>query len=117
MPKIYYLATCSTCQRIMRTLDLSSFEQQEIKSEPITAAQLEEMKALAGSYAALFSRRAMKYRQLGLHVQTLTEKDYRDWILKEYTFLQRPVLIIDTDIFIGSRKGVVAAAQEKLAGR
>ncbi len=117
MQKIYFLQTCSTCQRIMKELDLSGFEQQEIKTEPITAVQLEEMKELAGSYAALFSRRAMKYRQLGLHEQTLTENDYRDWILKEYTFLKRPVIIIDNDIFIGSSKKVVAAAHEKLAGR
>lgn len=117
MRKIYFLQTCSTCQRIMKALDVSDFEQQEIKSTPITTAQLEEMKKLAGSYEALFSRRAMKYRQLGLHEQTLTENDYRDWILKEYTFLQRPVIIIDSDIFVGSSKKVVAAATEKLAGK
>lgn len=117
MRKIYFLQSCSTCQRIMKELDLSGFDQQEIKSEPITAEQLAEMKALAGSYEALFSRRAMKYRQLGLHEQTLTENDYRDWILQEYTFLKRPVILIGNDIFVGSSKKVVAAAQETLAGR
>lgn len=117
MQKIYYLHTCSTCQRIMKELDLTGFVQQEIKTTPITAAQLEEMKERAGSYAALFSKRAMKYRQLGLHEQPLTEDDYRDWILKEYTFLQRPVILIDNDIFVGNSKKVIAAAAEKIAGR
>lgn len=117
MQKIYYLHTCSTCQRIMKELDLTGFVQQEIKTTPITAVQLEEMKERTGSYAALFSKRAMKYRQLGLHEQQLTEDDYRDWILKEYTFLQRPVILIDNDIFVGNSKKVIAAAAEKIAGR
>lgn len=117
MKKIYYLHTCSTCQRIMKELDLTGFLQQEIKTTPITAAQLEEMKERAGSYAALFSKRAIKYRQLGLHEQQLTENDYQDWILKEYTFLKRPVILIDNNIFVGNSKKVIAAAAEKIAGR
>lgn len=114
MKKIYHLATCSTCQRIMNELDLSGFEEQEIKSEPITPGQLDEMKEMAGSYEALFSRRAMKYRQLGLHEKDLSEKDYRDWILKEYTFLKRPVIIVDDQIFVGSSKKTVEAAAKAI---
>lgn len=114
MKKIYHLATCSTCQRIMKELDLNRFEEQEIKSEPITPVQLDEMKEMAGSYEALFSRRAMKYRQLGLHEKDLSEKDYRQWILKEYTFLKRPVIIVDDQIFVGSSKKTVEAAAKAI---
>ena len=56
---------------------------QDIKTEPITAKQLEEMKKLAGSYEALFSRRALKYRELGLKDKSLSEKDYKKLILEE----------------------------------
>jgi arsenate reductase len=48
------------------------------------------MKELAGSYEALFSRRAMKYRSMGLNEMELSEDDYRKYILEEYTFLKRP---------------------------
>lgn len=110
--KIYYLGTCSTCARIMGDLKIKSkgFELQDIKTEKITPKQLDELKKLAGSYEALFSRIAMKYRQLGLNLKTLTEKDYRDYILEEYTFLKRPVIVVGNQIFIGSAKNNIAAA-------
>lgn len=59
---------------------------------------------MAGSYEALFSRRALKYKELGLKDKKLTEKDYRKLILQEYTFLKRPVIINGKKIFIGSEK-------------
>ena len=59
---------------------------------------------MAGSYEALFSRRAMKYKEWGLKDKPLTEKDYRDLILQEYTFIKRPVVVNVKKIFIGSEK-------------
>ena len=113
MNKIYHLATCSTCQRILKDIpNLKRFDLQDIKTEAITAKQLDEMKKLAGSYEALFSRIALKYRALGLGKMTLTEKDYRNYILQEYTFLKRPVIIIGKQIFVGNAPKVVAAAVE-----
>ena len=84
---------------------------QDIKTEPITPAQLDEIKKLSGSYEALFSRVALKYRTLKLNERSLTEKDYRQYILEEYTFLKRPVIIIDFKIFIGNSPKNVAAAK------
>lgn len=104
MKKIYYLQTCDTCKRIMKQFDFEGFEIQNIKTESITESQLEAMKALAGSYEALFSRRARKYKELGLKDQTLTEEDYKNYILSDYTFLKRPVIIDGDKIFIGSEK-------------
>jgi len=94
--------------------DLSSVTLQDIKTDQITKHQIEEMKELAGSYEALFSRRAMKYRSMGLNEMDLTETDYRKYILSEYTFLKRPVMIFDDKIFIGNSKKVVSAAKENL---
>lgn len=104
MKKIYYLQTCDTCKRIMKQFDFEGFETQNIKTESITESQLGAMKALAGSYEALFSRRARKYKELGLKDQTLTEDDYKNYILNDYTFLKRPVIIDGDKIFIGSDK-------------
>ena len=111
MKKIYHLGNCTTCQAIIgRTgIDRKGFVMQDIKFEKITAAQLEQMKKLAGSYEALFSRRALKYKEWKLKERQLTEKDYRDLILKEYTFLKRPVVILGNRIFIGSEKKNVEA--------
>lgn len=87
---------------------------QEIKTEKITASQLDEMKKLAGSFEALFSRRAIKYKEMGLKDKPLTETDYRKLILDEYTFLKRPVVIINNKIFIGSEKKNVEALKQAL---
>lgn len=104
MKKIYFLKTCNTCTKILKSINLDGFLLQEIKTQPITAIQLDEMKLLAGSYEMLFSRRAKKYQQMDLKNQELTEKDYRQLILDEYTFLKRPVIIINDTIFIGNSK-------------
>ena len=116
MKKMYYLATCSTCAAIIKTTGITTknFEMQDIKTEKITAGQLDEMKKMAGSYEALFSRRALKYKELGLKDKQLTEKDYRNYILEEYTFLKRPVVIINDKIFIGSEKKNVEALKKAL---
>ena len=114
MKKIYHLAKCSTCKAIIKEtgIDKKGFRMQDIRIEKITPAQLEEMKRMAGSYEALFSRRALKYKELGLKDKKLEEKDYCDYILKEDTFLKRPVVIINDKIFIGSEKKTVEALKK-----
>jgi arsenate reductase len=117
MKKIYHLGNCTTCQAIIREtgIDKKGFEMQDIKFEKITPSQLDEMKKLSGSYESLFSRRAMKYKELGLKDKNLGEKDYRKLILEEYTFLKRPVVIIGEELFVGSEKKNIAALKKALA--
>ncbi|MDW3648781.1 MAG: ArsC/Spx/MgsR family protein [Bacteroidia bacterium] len=116
MLKIYHLANCTTCQRIIKELQPGpEVIMQDIKTEAISAEQIDEMKKMSGSYESLFSRRAMKYRSMGLHEMELNEEDYRKYILEEYTFLKRPVMIFEDEIFIGNTKKTVAAAGEKLS--
>ena len=116
MNKIYYLSSCSTCIRIINELGLKEkkFIFQDIKTEKITPAQLSEMKKLAGSYESLFSRVALKYRALGLDKKQLTEDDYKNYILDEYTFLKRPVILIGNKIFVGNSKNNIALAKEQI---
>ena len=102
MKKIYYLKTCDTCRRILKDMNTSEFILQEIKIEPITVAQLEELYALTNSYEVLFSRRAKKYKQMDLKNQNLIEKDYKQLILDEYTFLKRPVIISNNELYVGN---------------
>jgi arsenate reductase len=110
-PTFFYLGTCSTCNRILEQLPKVQLNLQEIKTHAITEDQLDAMAKLTGSYEALFSRRAMKYRSMGLDKMTLGEADYKRYILEEYTFLKRPVLLADKDIFVGNSKKTVEEMQ------
>jgi len=116
MKKVYHLCNCTTCQAIIEEtkIDRKGFEMQDIKTEKITARQLDELKKMAGSYEALFSRRALKYKEMGLKDKQLTEKDYRQLILDEYTFLKRPVIINGNKIFVGSEKKTVKALRDNV---
>lgn len=114
MKKMYHLGNCTTSQAIIKEtkIDKKGFDMQDIKFEKITPAQIDEMKKMAGSYEALFSRRALKYKEWKLKDKKLTENNYRQYILDEYTFLKRPVVIINDKIFVGSEKKTVAALKE-----
>jgi arsenate reductase len=117
MKKIYHLGNCTTSQAIIKDtqIERKGFVMQDIKFEKISPSQLEEMKKMAGSYESLFSRRAMKYKEMGLKDKKLEEKDYRDYILEEYTFLKRPVVIINNKIFVGSEKKTVEALKKEVS--
>ena len=117
MPFTFFtLPNCKTCQRIDADLDPAGHGAVvcDIKSEGISPDQLDAMQAHSGSYEALFSRRAMKFRSMGLADQTLTEADYRKLILEEYTFLKRPVFLFDDQVTAGSAKASVEAARAAL---
>jgi arsenate reductase len=116
MRKIYYLSSCSTCQQIIKQLNLvaKGFEMQDIKEKNISAVELDAIQAKVGSYEALFSKRALKFRGMGLDKMTLTEKDYRNYILEEYTFMKRPFILIGDEVFVGNSKSTIAEAAKLL---
>jgi len=108
MRKVYTLSTCDTSKRILKPVDLTDFMVKDIKFDKITAEELDEMHSLSVSYEALFSRRSRSFGVLGLKNKVLSEKNYRDYILSDYTFLKRPVIIDGDKIFIGNQKKNVA---------
>jgi len=116
MKKIFYLSSCDTCKRIINELELKEkgFVFQDIKTEKITSSQLEDLKKLAGSFEALFSRIGRKYKELNLSSKQLTETDIKNYILEEYTFLKRPVILVNTKIFIGNSKQVIESVKKEL---
>ncbi|MEP1035310.1 ArsC/Spx/MgsR family protein [Ekhidna sp.] len=117
MKKIYYLSTCSTCKRIMDDLGdlIADFEKQDIKTDQMTFDQIDEMQKRSGSYESLFSRKAMKYRSMELGDKNLSEDDYRTLIQEEYTFLKRPVFLVETQIFVGNSKNVIDELKSQLS--
>ena len=111
MPVFYYLSSCSTCKKILKTLPLTAnIKQVDIKKNPLDEFQIEQLYKLAGSYEALFSRRAQLYKKRNLKDQKLSETEYRQLLLEHYSFLKRPILYYDKHIFIGNSPVIVAAA-------
>ena len=108
------MQTCDTCRRILKEVNTDGFERQEIKANNITVAQLDEMYQLSGSYEDLFNKRAKLYKAMDLKNQTLSEADYKQYLLDEYTFLKRPVFIVEEEIFIGNSKKVIEKLKEKI---
>lgn len=115
MKKIFYLTTCTTCKRILHELKPGTdVVMQDVKTEHVSEKQLDELAKLAGSYEALFSKIAMKYRMWGLDKKQLTEQDFKKYMLEEYTFIKRPVVVCGNKIFIGSSKKMIEGAKDAL---
>ncbi|WP_264531612.1 arsenate reductase family protein [Flavobacterium sp. N502540] len=115
MNKIYYLASCDTCRKIIKALpEGNNLVFHDIKQNPITETELEEMHQLSGSYEALFSKKAQLYKSMDLKNKSLTEADFKKYILEHYTFLSRPVFIIDGKIYIGNSQQNVLQVMKAL---
>ena len=103
MNKIYYLASCDTCRKIIKTLPKDNdLVFHDIKQNPLTEQEIDELYQLSGSYEALFSKKAVLYKTQGLKDKNLTEADYKKYLLEHYTFLSRPIFIINNEVFIGN---------------
>lgn len=115
MHLFYYLSSCDSCKKIMKTLALSDdITQIDIKKNPLTAEQLEVLYQLSGSYEALLNKRAQKLREIDK--STLDEAKIKSLLLSHYTFLKRPVLLYQNKLYVGNAKATIAAAKAALDG-
>lgn len=112
MKKVFHLNTCDTCRKILAQFDLKDWEMHEIRKQPLTEEELQEMYSLTKSYEALFSKKSTQIKLRGLDVKSLTENDFKELLLDHYTFLKRPVFITDDRIFVGNDKKNIEALQE-----
>jgi len=112
MRQFYYLGSCDTCKRIMKELPLGdSISKIDIKKTPLTRTQIEVLYHLAGTYESLINKRAQLYRHRNLKDQSLKEEDFKALLFEHYTFLKRPVLIYDDQLFVGNSAKTVAHAK------
>mgnify|MGYP001942515562 CR=1 FL=1 len=111
MKKVFYLSTCDTCKRIIKQVGLSETEMvfQDIKKEHISGTDLEQLRAHVNSYEELFNKRSRKYASEGLKEKQFSDAAWKELILGEYTFLKRPIVILDNQVFIGNAKKTVEA--------
>lgn len=113
MKKVYFLSTCDTCKRILKELDLKDdLTKQDLKKEPLTESQLDELYTYSLSYEDLFNKRAKLYKERDLKAKNLSETDYKNLLLEHYTFLKRPVFILNDEIFIGNSKKKIEALKK-----
>jgi arsenate reductase len=114
--KIYYLSTCDTCRKILKETKLkeAGFELQDIKTNPLSESQIDELAARAGSYEALVNKRATMYKEQKLGERNLSEDDFRHLLLQHYTFLKRPVIDCNGRLYVGNDKQTVAAIKKAL---
>ena len=112
--KAYILPACSTCQRILKEVEWTG-DIHDIKKDGVPADLLNKIAEEHGGYEAVFSKRAMKYKSLGLKEQNLSEEDFKKHILEEYTFLKRPVFDLGDKTFVGNSKKVVEALKNHLS--
>lgn len=95
--KMYWLPHCSTCQKAVKWLDrrgIKVAEFRDIKEEPLTRAEVEQLSKMLGGPENLFSRRAVKYREMKLNEREVSPVEMLDLMTDEYTFLKRPVMVI-----------------------
>ena len=89
---------------------LDTFILQDIKKEPVNASDIELMYAKVGSYEQLINKRAQLYKERDLKNKVLTEEDFKALLLEHYTFLSRPVIVIDEQVYVGNSKKVIEEA-------
>ena len=87
---------------------------QEIRTEKISEEQLDQMAKMSGSYESLFSRRAMKYKSMGLKDKAIGGSRLSTINFREDTFLKRPVFIVNDKIFVGNSKKTIEALSSAL---
>lgn len=78
----------------------SDLEWIDIKENPLNEKDVDALRKKLGSYEALFSKRAVKYAETKPFL--VDEPSYREWLLKEYTFLKRPVIVYEDFISVGN---------------
>jgi arsenate reductase len=95
--KMYWLPHCSTCQKAVKWLDrrgIKPTEFRDIKEEPLTRDEVEKLSKMVGGPENLFSKRAVKYREMKLNERELSGEEMLELMAGEYTFLKRPIMVI-----------------------
>lgn len=113
-----YLSTCNTCMRILKGLDLPKETQlQDVKHQPISASQLQQLYENTQSYEALINKRSKVYAALKKEGTLLDEALFKKLLLTAYSCLKRPILIWNGQFYIGNAKKTVGMMQQAIHGK
>lgn len=115
MNKLYYLSSCSTCKRIINQWSLTkAIDLIDVKKTPLDEKNLKELYKITNSYETLFNKRAQMLKKLNLNINLLDENDFKRLLLSHYSFLKRPVLLLNRKIFVGNSKKNIEEAEIEL---
>ena len=88
-----------------------SFNKIDLKKHPLKESDLEELFNVSKSYESLFNKRAVLFREIKKNLKKINEKNYKKMLLSHYSFLKRPVLLMNGKLFIGNFKETVKQAE------
>lgn len=94
---LYWSPGCSTCQKAARWLDRRNVKVtkfRDIKDDPLSREEVESLAKMLGGPEDLFSKRAVKYRELKLAEREVSSSEMLGLMTGEYTFLKRPIMVI-----------------------
>lgn len=107
MRKIFYLSTCDTCKKILKSVNTENVDLVDIKYNPITEKELDSAAQISGTYESLFNKRAQKLKIMKSEEKPVTEADFKKLILSDYTFMKRPLAFIGNQVIAGNDKDTV----------
>jgi arsenate reductase len=93
---VYWLPYCTTCQKAVAHLEARGVAVRafrNLKEQPLSQDEVRALAARVGGVDKLFSRRAMKYRAMGMHEREVPEDEMVKLMAEEYTFVTRPVIV------------------------
>jgi arsenate reductase len=93
---VYWLPYCTTCQKAVAYMEEKGVpirSYRNLKEQPLSPAEVRALAAKVGGVEKLFSKRAMKYRAMGLHEREVSEDEMVKLMSDEYTFVTRPVIV------------------------
>ncbi len=115
MKHVFYLDSCSSCRRIIRDVNPGDdFVLQNLKQTPISESQVDFLASATGSYESLFNKQARKYREMELFKREISESEYKSLLLQEYTFLKRPIFVLDSNVFVCKNKDTINNLKSRL---
>jgi arsenate reductase (glutaredoxin) len=100
----YWLPNCSTCQKAKGWLErrgVKITDMRDIKEDPLSRKEVEDLAKTLGGPAELFSKRAIKYREMKLSEREVLPAEMLDLMTDEYTFLKRPIMVINDQATAG----------------
>jgi arsenate reductase (glutaredoxin) len=101
---LYWLPHCDTCKKVAAFLqqnDVVVTRFHNLKLEMLNSEQILQLAKMVGGIENLFSRRAIKYRELGLNKREVSADEMLEFMISDYTFIKRPVLVINDSAISG----------------
>ena len=103
MNQFIYLSTCGTCKSILKEVNLpKDITLRDIKKNPLKPSELKSFKNITGTFRSLLNNRAQKLKNIDKSI--LSEEKIFSLLNEHYTYLKRPILYFNDQLFIGNSK-------------